>query len=119
VIEGVAFVADEDFNARILRGLARLAPGLTLATIPSLGLAGINDRELLERAARERWVLLSHDARSMTAAARERLQRNLPLPGLIIVSQQAPIGAVVSDLFLLLEAATVEELDRRVIFLPL
>lgn len=54
-------VADENFNNDILRGLLRRDPSLDIVRIQDIGLTHAPDPEVLEWAARENPVLLTHD----------------------------------------------------------
>ena len=63
------FAVDEDFDNRIVRGLLRLLPTLDIVRAQDAGLLGKRDPEVLEWAASENRVLLTHDATSMTKHA--------------------------------------------------
>ena len=54
--------ADENFNNNIVRGLLRQRPGLDIVRIQDVGLSGADDPTVLEWAAQEGRVLLTHDA---------------------------------------------------------
>jgi len=67
------WVADENFNNDIVRGLLRRRPDIDLVRIQDVGLSGVDDPTVLEWAANEGRVLLSHDASTITRYAYERL----------------------------------------------
>ncbi len=52
---------DENFNNDIVRGLLRRKPELDIVRIQDVGLSGADDPTVLEWAARENRVLLTHD----------------------------------------------------------
>ena len=54
-------VADENFNNDILRGLLRRNPSLDVVRIQDVGLTQASDPDVLEWAAQENRVLLTHD----------------------------------------------------------
>ena len=54
-------VADENFNNDILRGLLRRKPELDIVRIQDVGLSGASDPTVLEWAAEQNRVLLTHD----------------------------------------------------------
>ena len=58
--------ADENFNNNIVRGLLRRKPDLDIVHIRDVGLAGTNDPTVLEWAAEEERVLLTHDVTTLT-----------------------------------------------------
>ena len=73
--------ADENFNRDIIRGLLRRRPELDIVRAQDAGLSGADDPTILEWSSREERVLLSHDVRTITKFAYERLARGEPMPG--------------------------------------
>lgn len=73
--------ADENFNNNIVRGLLRRRPDLDIVRIQDVGLSGASDLAVLEWAAREGRVLLTHDVSTLTRYADERVQAGKPMPG--------------------------------------
>ena len=65
------FLADENFNNDILRGLIRRVPELNIARVQDVGLAGADDPTILEWAASQGRVLLTHDVPTITRFAYE------------------------------------------------
>jgi hypothetical protein len=63
--------ADENFNNEILRGLRRRDPSLDIVRVQDAGLSGADDPTVLEWAASQQRVLLTHDVSTMTAHAYE------------------------------------------------
>jgi hypothetical protein len=110
---------DEDFNNRILRGLLRRRPGLDILRAQDAGLIGKGDAEVLEWAAREGRVLLTHDVTTMKKYVDERIDAGLPMPGVFEVSQQTPIVQAIEDILLLAECSLEDEWEWQIIFLPL
>ena len=110
---------DEDFNNRILRGLLRRKPDLDIVRVQDVGLMGRGDAEVLEWAAGEGRVLLTHDVTTMRQYVDERMAAGLPMPGVFEVSQQTPIGQAIEDIFLLAEYSLEGEWEGQIRFLPL
>src|SRR2546421_11512015 len=110
---------DEDFNNRILRGLLRLRPGLDIVRVQDAGLTGRGDAEVLEWAAREGRVLLTHDVMTMKQYVDERVAAGLPMPGVFEVSQQTPIAQAIEDILLIAECSLDDEWEGQIRFLPL
>ena len=77
----VRFLADENFNNDIMRGVLRRNAEIDLVRIQDIGLTGIEDPEVLEWAAKENRILLSHDVATITKYAYERIEAGLPMPG--------------------------------------
>jgi len=112
-------VSDENFNNDIVRGLVRRKPDLDIVRIQDVGLRGSADPIILEWAADEGRVVLTHDATTMTYYAYERVKLGLPMPGVIEVADDLPIGQVVEDILLLVEYSKRGEWEGQVIYLPL
>jgi hypothetical protein len=110
---------DEDFNNRILRGLLRRRRGLDIVRVQDAGLVGKSDAEVLEWAAREGRVLLTHDVTTMKRYVDERVAAGLPMPGIFEVSQQVPIARAIEDIMLLAECSLEGEWEGQIRFLPL
>jgi hypothetical protein len=112
-------VADENFNNDIVRGLLRKKPDLDIVRVQDVGLRGAEDPVILEWAANEGRLVLTHDAATMAYYAYERVKRGLSMPGVIEVVDDLPLGQVIEDLLLLAEYSNKGEWESQVIYLPL
>lgn len=112
-------LADENFNNNILRGLLRRNPTIDAVRVQDIGLAGASDPEVLEWAAHENRVLLSHDVATITHHAYERIRSGQSMPGVFEVTRRAPIGAVIEDILLLVECSSEGEWEGQIRYLPL
>ena len=113
------FAADENFNNDIVRGILRRKPDLAIVRIQDVGLSGADDPTILEWAAREHRVLLTHDVTTITKYAYERIRGGKPMPGTFAVSRSASIGIVIEDVLLLAECSLSDEWEGQVRYLPL
>lgn len=77
--------ADENFDGRIVDGLRRHLSGIDVVRIQDVGLSGAPDPEVLDWAAREQRVLLSHDVSTVPGFAYERIEAGLAMPGVFLV----------------------------------
>ena len=111
--------ADENFNGRILRGLQRRIPDLDVVRVQDTPLYGADDPSLLEWAAKEGTIVLTHDVATLVGYAYERISGDKSMPGVIAVQSGAPIGSIIDDLQLLIMASEAGDLDNRIIFIPL
>ena len=66
--------ADENFNNDVVRGLIRRHPKLDLVRVQDAGLSGASDSAILQWAAENGRILLTHDVSTMTRHAYERVQ---------------------------------------------
>jgi hypothetical protein len=112
------FQADADLKYAIVKAVRQRDPTIDFASAAESGLEGIGDPELLERAARESRILVSHDRRTMLAHFRARLEAGKSSPGLFIVSQGAPLEPVVSAIVLVWSASEMSEWRDQVHHLP-
>lgn len=111
--------ADENFNGRILRALQRRLPALEMIRVQDTELFGADDPSLLEWAAQENRVVLTHDIATLVGYAYERVQDGRVMPGVIAVRSDCPIGQAVEELELLLLASEPGEVENRILFTPL
>lgn len=83
------------------------------------GLKGANDPAVLEFAAKENLLLVSHDLRTVPKHAYERVKAGLRMPGIVAVPDDLPIGRVIEDLAVIAECAAPSDVQSLVIYLPL
>jgi len=113
------FAADEDFNNNIVRGLLRRSPNLNIVRIQDVGLSGADDPAVLEWAAREERILLTHDVATITRYAYERVEAGQRMPGVFEVGTFALTGQVIEDILLLSELSFEDEWEGKIGYLPL
>lgn len=113
------YLADEDFDNRILRAFQRTDAGIDWVRVQDIGLSGCEDELILRYAASEQRVVLTCDVSTMTAAASGRLKRAEPMTGLIVVPQRMAIGRAVEELLFLAKESATEEWLGHVLYLPL
>src|SRR5436190_24343346 len=101
----VRALTDMDFNGRIVRGVLRLRPTFDMVRVQDSGLAqDTPDPDILEWAAQNDRIVLTHDRNTMVGFARDRVAAGLPMPGLIVVDNTASIGRIITDLLLIDDA---------------
>ena len=113
------FLADEDFDNDIVRGLLRRLPTLDVVRAQDVGLSGQPDPVVLAWAAQEDRVILTHDVSTMTAHAYARMADDLPMAGVFAVSQSLSISRALDDLLLLTECSLAGEWAGQGRYLPL
>lgn len=111
--------ADENFNYDIVRGILRRNPGADIVRVQEVGLSGADDPVVLEWAAREGRVLVTHDVATMTRYAYERVRAGEPMPGVFEVSRSVPIGLAIEEILLIVEYSLEGEWEGQVRYLPL
>jgi len=111
-------VADENLNNNIVRGLLRRRPQLDIVRIQDVGLSGADDPTVLEWAAQEGRVLLTHDVSTITKYAYERVRTGQTMPGVFEVGRNVPIGRAIDDILLVAEYSLDDEWEGQVRYLP-
>ncbi len=112
-------LSDENLHGDIIKGLFRRLPFLDLARVWEVGLANRPDSEILEWAAAESRVLVTHDRRTMPKFAFERVESGLPMPGAFIVSDAMEIGQAVDERALAALCLEPEECKDLVKYFPI
>jgi hypothetical protein len=113
------FLADENFHGAIVRGLLRRLPELDIVRVQDVGLSGADDPTVLEWAAQNRRILLTHDVVTITKYAYERMEADLPMPGVLEVNRALPMGEVIADILIYAEYSLAEEWEGQIRYLPL
>jgi predicted nuclease of predicted toxin-antitoxin system len=72
----IRFLADENFNGKIVRGLRIQNPDVDIVRVQDTEISGADDRAVLEWAAQAGRILLTHDLDTMTYYANERLAKD-------------------------------------------
>ncbi|MGH9783346.1 MAG: DUF5615 family PIN-like protein [Terriglobia bacterium] len=112
------FQADADFNQKIIAGLRRREPAIDFQTALQGDVIACPDPEVLLLAARQGRIVVTHDRRSMPAHF-SRFVETHDSPGLIVVSQELDIAAVMDDLLLIWAASDSAEWQGKIGFVPI
>ena len=118
-MSGPRFLVDNDLMDQIVLGVLRREPTLVMTRLREVGLAKAPDTSVLEFAAREGFIVVSHDINTMRAAAVARLQNDQVLAGLLLVHQRSPLAQTIEDLILIGVASDAAEWVGEIRFLPL
>jgi len=115
----IRLVVDQNFNEHILGGLVRREPALDWVHVRDIGLAASSDPMILEWAAAENRVLLTHDRRTIPGFAYARVNQGLPMPGVFLVDDAVPVGQAIEEIHLAVHCLAPEECRSLVKFFPL
>ena len=110
------FLADENFNNQIVRGILRQAPSIDIVRVQDVGLSGVDDPTVLAWAAE---TGRTHDVATMITFAYQRIQAGLSMPGLFEANRSVPVGLAIEDIILIAECSIEGEWEGQVRFLPL
>jgi hypothetical protein len=73
---------------------------------------------VLELAAREERIILTHDVNTLPGFAFDRVKRGQRMPGVFEVLSGAPFAQVLEDLLLLAQCSLEGEWEGQVIYIP-
>ena len=109
---------DENFNNIILRGLLRIYPELDIVRVQDTALYQADDLRVLDWAAQEERLLLTHDVNTMPGFVYQRIREGKLMRGVFVIRDDAPVSLVIEDLLIIIGASTLAEWDNSVNFLP-
>ncbi|MEZ4943682.1 MAG: DUF5615 family PIN-like protein [Saprospiraceae bacterium] len=112
------FLADENFNNHIVRGLLLQKPELDLMRVQDVGLSGKSDEAVLAWALAENRILLTHDVKTLPSLALQQLASGQNIPGILLAAWNAPIRKVIDDLLLILECSEQQEWEGGIHYVP-
>ena len=115
----IRLAADENFNGIIVRGLLRRNPSLDILRVQDTEISEADDPTVLEWAARQGRVLITHDVNTIPRFVYERIRARQPMPGVFEVSDSLPIGQAIEDLLLLAECSEEGEWEGQIRYIPL
>jgi hypothetical protein len=92
---------------------------VNILTVQDAGLSGASDPAVLEWAAGAGRVLLTHDVRTLTNHAYERVVAGFPMPGVFEVSQDVPVTVAIEEILLVAVCSLPGEWEGQVRYLPL
>jgi hypothetical protein len=113
------FAADENFDGHILNGLRARLPELDVVRVQDTVMYQSPDDKLLVWLADEGRILLTHDVRTMPRFVYERVHARQPVPGVIEVHKDTPIGVAVDELEVAIGAGTPEDFENQVKYIPI
>ena len=113
------FLADHDLNEHLIAGVVRREPSVHFCRARELGLAESLDNQVLQYAASEGFLVVSHVVNTMTAAAHKRVTLGQPMTGLLMAHQMDSIDSSIESLILIWSASEAEEWRDQICFLPL
>ena len=108
---------DEDLQAAIVAGLLLHFPSINLVRVQDIGLTKTPDPIILEVAANQNRVVVTHDRTTMTAHAQDRTNQGLRMTGLIVLEQFIKIGKAIQEVGTLALAGNIGDLDGQILYL--
>jgi len=115
----VKFLADENLDNKILKGLFQKHKSIDIVRVQYVGLSGKDDPTVLDWAANEDRILLTHDVATIPKYASERIKQALPMPGVIMIKSFLPLSKVIQDISLIWECCHPIDLNNQIWYFPL
>ena len=113
------WLADENLDNAIIRGLLRRSSGLDIVRVQDVPqISGQGDTVVLDWATRDDRVVLTHDVSTMIPAMREQLRASRCAP-IVFVPDSLPTGLAIEEILLLDEYSVDSDWGAGVIYLPL
>ena len=114
----VRFLADADLNQAILTGVREREAAIDFMSASKADLEGRADSDVVDFAAMEGRILVSHETSTMPVHFAARLRSGRTSPGAFLVRQQASVGQVVDALLLVWSASSPGEWAGQIHYLP-
>lgn len=105
----IRFLADANLDFAIVKGVRRRERLIDFSSANEAKLEGVLDDEVLEIAAREGRVLVSHDKRTMPVHFTERISLGRKSPGVLLALPSASVGEIVESILLIWSASDGED----------
>jgi len=113
------FLADENIDPDLVVGLRRRVEGIDILRVQDVGLRTVDDAEILQWAADEGRILISHDLKTIPGFAVERLVAGMRMPGVILLRATLSIAQAIDELAAIAGASDAEEWNNQIAYLPL
>lgn len=113
------FLADENMDRDLVAGLRRRVDDVDIVRVQDVDLRTVSDSEILQWAADQDRILVSHDLRTIPGFVSERLQARLTMPGVILMRAALPMAVAIDELATIATASEAEEWIGQIAYLPL
>ena len=115
----IRFQADNDLNRLIVAATFRREPAIDFQTAQSAHLDYLDDETVLQHAASEGRILVTHDKRTMPKHFASFLAKGNRSPGvLLVIPQDVPLRTVVDTLVLIWVDDRPEDWENAVTIVP-
>ena len=114
----IRFQGDADLRYGFVKALRLREPTIDFASAADTDLDGLPDPEVLEIAAQQDRILVSHDRRTMVDHFRTRLAEGKSSPVVFLVPQSASIGQIVEVIVLVWVASEPVDWANQMRYLP-
>ncbi len=113
------FLADNDLNDHIVKGVLRREPLVDFPRAREVAMDRRLDPAVLEYAASNELIVVSHDVQTMSGYAIARVAAGQRMAGLLLIPQAEPIAPMIESLLMIWAATEAEEWEGKMEFLPI
>jgi hypothetical protein len=115
------YLLDEHIPPLYRTQLLRMEPGLTVWAIgdPGAPPLGTPDPQILEWCAGHGFLLITNNRKSMPQHLADHLAKGMHVPGILVISLEASIGQMLTELALIAGAAHEDEYQDMILYLPI
>jgi hypothetical protein len=114
----IRFLADADLNQALVDGIRLREPALDFLSAIEAGLEGMSDRAVLDLAANQDRILVSHDASTMPVHFVRFLNEGRRSPGVFLVPRDAVIRDAIDAILLVWSASSPADWANQIHHLP-
>jgi hypothetical protein len=114
----IRFLADADLNQALVEGIRLREPALDFLSAVEARLEGMSDHAVLDLAADQGRILVSHDASTMPVHFVRFLNEGKRSPGVFLVPQDAVIRDVIDAIILVWSASSPADWATQIHHLP-
>lgn len=112
------FLADENIDSDLVLGLRRHVKDIDIVRVQDVGLRTVDDSTILQWAADNGRVLVTHDVKTMPGFAGERLAAGQSMNGVILIRASVPLAQVIDLIATVAGATEADEWVGQIAFLP-
>jgi hypothetical protein len=112
-------LSDENFDNHVVRGLVRRLPAIDLIRVQDVGLGQTDDRTILQWAAEQGRILLTHDRRTVPGFALDRVEEGMPMPGVFVVDTRMAVAQAIDETLLVVQCSSEKDWVGLVTYFPL
>jgi hypothetical protein len=114
----VAYLADADLSNTIVNGVLRREPSVDFLRAHRAGLRGMPDLHVLELAAAQGRILVSHDVGTMPAHFHRFRESGRNSPGVFLIPQILDVATAIDELLLVWLVSELSEWENRLVWFP-
>jgi predicted nuclease of predicted toxin-antitoxin system len=114
----IRFLADADLTQALVEGIRLREPALDFLSAVEAGLEGMSDHAVLDLAANQGRILVSHDTSTMPVHFMRFLNEGKRSPGVFLVAQGAVIRDAIDAILLAWSASSPTDWANQIHHLP-